>query len=293
MKTVIQHIIIACAVALAAVSCSKSLPVQDNEIDFEISMAGVPTKVSGNSFEIGDRIGVWAVECGDMGASMPLQIGGNFINNEPLVLQDNANHWTGMHTLYWSDNACDFYGLYPYTADIISIDEQPFSVALDQNSGSGFENSDLLWAFDGNVQHGETVTMQFRHMLSKLSIVIVKGDNFEGEIPSDIVVHIYNTTTSCKVDLQEGSIEKDPLGAKSTITAKKVDNQHFETVVVPQFIEKKTPLIEVTMGGIAYLLEYSISFRPGYNHTIQLTLNTSPDQEMIEIGIDAGTGGWN
>ena len=47
------------------------------------------------------------------------------------------------------------------------------------------------------------------------------------------------------------------------------------------------------MGGIAYLLEYSLSFRPGYHHTIDLTLNTSPDQEKIEIGIDAGIDDWD
>ena len=46
------------------------------------------------------------------------------------------------------------------------------------------------------------------------------------------------------------------------------------------------------MGGIAYLLEYSISFRAGYCHTVDLTLNTSPDQEQIEISIDPGEEGW-
>jgi hypothetical protein len=69
---------------------------------------------------------------------------------------------------------------------------------------------------------------------------------------------------------------------------KKISNERFEAIVVPQNIERRTPLIEVTMGGIAYLLEYSISFKPGYTHTINLILNTSPDQEKIEISIDAG-----
>jgi hypothetical protein len=45
------------------------------------------------------------------------------------------------------------------------------------------------------------------------------------------------------------------------------------------------------MGGIAYLMEYSLSFKPGYQHTINLTVNTSPDQEKFEISIDASTGG--
>ena len=67
----------------------------------------------------------------------------------------------------------------------------------------------------------------------------------------------------------------------------------FAAIVVPQFIERSTPLIEVTMEGIAYLLNYSMSFRPGYQHTVTVTLNTSPDQEKIEINISGDVGGFN
>jgi hypothetical protein len=74
---------------------------------------------------------------------------------------------------------------------------------------------------------------------------------------------------------------------------KKISNTRFEAVVIPQNIERRTPLIEITMGGIAYLLEYSLSFKPGYVHTINLILNTSPDQEKIEISIDPEIEGMN
>jgi hypothetical protein len=47
------------------------------------------------------------------------------------------------------------------------------------------------------------------------------------------------------------------------------------------------------MDGIAYLLSYSTSFRPGYQHTITVTLNTSPDQEKIEIELDGDIDDWN
>ena len=86
---------------------------------------------------------------------------------------------------------------------------------------------------------------------------------------------------------------RDALGARKTITMKKVSNDRFEAIVVPQNIERRTPLIEITMGGIAYLLETSLSFKPGYVHTINLILNTSPDQEKIEISIDASVGEMN
>ena len=67
----------------------------------------------------------------------------------------------------------------------------------------------------------------------------------------------------------------------------------FEAIVVPQFIERSTPLVEVTMEGIAYLLEYDMSFRPGIQQAITVTLNTSPDQEKIEIGIEGDVDTWD
>lgn len=73
---------------------------------------------------------------------------------------------------------------------------------------------------------------------------------------------------------------------------RQINGETFEAIVVPQFIERTTPLIEITMGGIAYLMNYSMSFRPGYQHAIVVTLNTSPDQEKIEIQIDGEVGGW-
>ena len=129
--------------------------------------------------------------------------------------------------------------------------------------------------------------------MSKCVVTITKGEKFEGEIPDDIVTHIYNTTTSAILNFANGSLQKDSQGARKTITMKKISNTRFEAVVVPQNIERRTPLIEVTMGGIAYLLEYSLSFKPGYVHTINLILNTSPDQEKIEISIDASVGEMN
>lgn len=80
---------------------------------------------------------------------------------------------------------------------------------------------------------------------------------------------------------------------RKTITMRQLDTDTFDAIVVPQFIERRTPLVEITMDGIAYLLETSMSFRPGKQHTITVTLNTSPDQEKIEIQIDGEVGDWN
>lgn len=280
-------------------SCQKDggsdLPVQDDgQIRFEMGMAS--TKASATDFEAGDEVALYAVEYSS-GEAPELQIAGNYLNNEKLTYDGTS--WSAANTLYWAEAACDFYAVYPYM-DLTSVDEHYFEIEADQNTAEtaeelgGYEASDLLWAKAENVSKSDgAVSLQFKHMMSKCIVTVTKGPKFEGEIPDDIVCHIYNTSTSAMLNFAGGSVEKDAMGARKTITMKKLSNERFEAVVVPQNIERRTPLIEVTMGGIAYLLEYSLSFKPGYAHTINLILNTSPDQEKIEISIDAGTGEWS
>lgn len=287
------------AATAALMSCQKDggsdLPVQDDgQIRFEMGMAS--TKASATDFEAGDEVALYAVEYSS-GEAPELQIAGNYLNNEKLTYDGTS--WSAANTLYWAEAACDFYAVYPYM-DLTSVDEHYFEIEADQNTAEtaeelgGYEASDLLWAKAENVSKSDgAVSLQFKHMMSKCIVTVTKGEKFEGEIPDDIVCHIYNTSTSAKLNFAGGSVEKDAMGQRKTITMKKLSNERFEAVVVPQNIERRTPLIEVTMGGIAYLLEYSLSFKPGYAHTINLILNTSPDQEKIEISIDAGTGEWN
>lgn len=258
------------------------------EIRFNLSYPA--TRATATAFEADDAVSLYAVQW-EGETQYPLQMGGNYFNNEKLTY-DGAT-WAPERKLYWSDQPCDFYALYPYQSDVESVEEYPFSLATDQNDG-GYEASDLLFAKAEQVSRSDgPVNLQFKHMMSKMVVNLVKGEQFEGEIPDDVVAHIYNTTTSCLVNWQTGSVEKDVFGTKQTLTMKKFSNDHFEAVIIPQNLEKRTPLIELTMGGIAYLLETSLSFRPGYVHTITVTLNTSPDQEQIEISIDPGIEGWN
>lgn len=269
-------------------SCSELQLQKDGSMQFNINYPG-RTKVTASAFESGDAISLFAVQWqGD--TQYPLQVGGNFVNNEKLTFSGSV--WSAAQTLYWGSQPCDFYSLYPYHATVGSVEKYPFSLATDQN-GDGYENSDLLYAYAEKVAVNTPVALNFRHMMSKLVVRLLKGDQFEGDIPDDVVAHVYNTIGTCNVDWTKGSVEKNAFGAKPTITMKKLSNEQFEAVIVPQNIEKRTPLIELTMGGIAYLLDYSLSFRPGYVHTVTVTLNTSPDQEQIEISIDPNTAGWN
>ena len=283
-----KYIFIAASILLLS-SCGKEIQIGgDLEMHFRF---GYPeTRATFQAFEAGDEVSLFAVQWNGE-TQMPLQVSGNYLNNEKITFDGTT--WNPTRTLYWADAPCDFYALYPFQEEINPIEAYPFAVTPDQN-GDGYEASDLLFAYSENISRSEgPVSMRFKHMMSKVKVNLVKGPSFEGDFPNDVVAHIYNTVTSCKVNMTAGSIEKDAFGNHQTITMKKISNEQFEAVVVPQNIEMRTPLIELTMGGIAYLLETSLSFRPGYVHTITVTLNTSPDQEQIEISIDPSQEGWN
>ena len=292
-----KKFIIITAILAALISCQKEAPAgiqSNNQIVFEL---GLPTtKATAENFEAGDKVSVWAVEY--ISEDSPeLQIGGNFLNNE--ILTYDGSHWAGKTSLYWSDKPCDFYAVYPYI-NPTSVESYIFEIAVDQNFAGdentlgGYEASDLLFAKTEGVKREDgKVSLKFKHMMSKCVVNVVKGPKFEGELPEDIAVHIYNTVTTADLNLANGSIEKYALGNRNTITMKKVAAEKFEAIVIPQNIERRTPLIEISMGGIAYLLEYSLSFKPGYQHTINLTVNTSPDQEKFEISIDASVSDRN
>ena len=130
--------------------------------------------------------------------------------------------------------------------------------------------------------------------MSKCIVEIHKGASFEGDIPNDIEVYIYSTSTSAEINLANGSLAAVSSGPRKTITMKKLSNTKFEAIVVPQNIQRRTPLFEVTMGGISYLLEYSMLFKSGRAHKIDVTINTSPNQEQekIEIELDGEVGDW-
>lgn len=291
-----KNIFILAVATLLMLGCNQGVDtsvINPNEIRVEASVK--QTRAAGTSFEIGDKMGLYAVEYnGDEVAS--LQVAGNFINNEALTYDGSA--WVGGRTLYWSDKPCDFYGIYPYQ-EPATVSEYLFDLPTDQNSPetddalSGYEAADLLWAKATKVSREDgVVQLQFKHMMSRVVVKIERGEKYEGELPEDITVHLYNTVTTAEVDFTHGSLQRYAHGEKETITMKQLSGDTFAAIVVPQNIERRTPLVEITMEGIAYLLNYSMSFRPGYQHTITVTLNSSPEQEKIEISIDGEVGDW-
>ena len=286
--------ILSAMAALVMSSCSKSdeeFAPASNEMKFAAEYP--TTRATASAFEAGDAMGVYVTQYAGEAAT-PLQVSGNYANNVKSTF--DGSKWANSPAIYWAEGKFDVFAYYPYDKPA-SVDEYKFSVALDQSTPetaealSGYEASDFLWAKATGISKMDAVPLTFKHGLSKVVINLVKGEDYEGDIPTEAVVRIHNTVPAAIIDLATGVVTKNGYEPAKSITTKKVSDGVYTAIVVPQRLENKLPLIEVLSHGVSYLVESKFVFRSGTQHTINLTLNNNPDKVKIEIGGEID-GGW-
>lgn len=274
------------------------------KMNFSVLSPGAQTKVSGGAFEAGDRIGLFVTDYADEQTPMPLQISGNRATNVAATFDGQT--WTSERPVYWGEGKSDVYATFPRIEDLCDINSQRFSVSTDQSvaaedgAPAAYESSDFLWAKAEGVSRTDgAVSLAMRHVMSRLVVRIVAGDKYVGSLPEDANVLLHSTVTDARIDLEKGSVEKDPYGGAKSIRMRSlgiistggVDAVTYEAIVVPQMLETSVPLIEINSKSVSYLLEDSFSFRPGVSYTYTATLNTSTTAIRVDIGCEIDD--WN
>jgi hypothetical protein len=219
-----------------------------------------------------------------------LLLAGNVINNAQFNY--NGATWNSSRKQFWDNGTYNVYAYYPYSAIVNDTEDYVFSVQTDQSTDDGYSMSDFLWSTVSNVTASESpVKLQFRHSLASVVIKLEKGDDYEGDIPSNCDAYVHSTYIQAAIDLSTGGSAKYSDSDISEIKAKKVDNTTFTACVVPQRIDSRQPLVEVVSGNVSYLLEGTISYKQGMQSTIVVTLSKNPEQTKIEIG--GSLGDWD
>ena len=285
---IIRYASLALAI-LGVVACSEeheTAPSQDAKstpMSFVVTHPG-QTRATATAFERDDRIGLYVAD-----VNAPLELGGNLVNNEALTF--DGNKWAASRTLFWDKGSFNAYAYYPYIKGISSITDQPFSVSTDQSTArtatalGGYEASDLLFATSKNIMASVSpIRLTFKHIMSKLKIRLIKGEDFEGDMPTTATVYIHNTVPTATVDLQAGVATRYVKGTRQTITAHQDGDTSYSAIIVPQRIDNRQPLIEVVMNGVSYLFESKFQFKPGTEHVVNLIISDNPDKVKIDIG---------
>lgn len=288
-KHIIRYASFALAI-LGMVSCSEEVETtshykdaQSTPMTFAVNYPG-QSRATATSFESNDKIGLYVAE-----SKAPLEIGGNLVNNEALTY--DGSKWEAARTLYWDEGTYNAYAYYPYIQGVSSTTDQPFSVALDQSTPKtatapgGYEASDLLFATSKDIQASNSpISLNFKHIMSKLKIRLIKGEDFEGDMPTHAQVTIHSTVPTATIDLQAGVATRYVKGTQQSIIAHQESDYIYSAIIVPQRIENRRPLIEVVMKGVSYLYESRFQFKPGTEHLVNFIISDNPDQVKIEIG---------
>ena len=292
-----KYLYIISMLALGFVACQQGgeeqLLPSNGEMQFNIAT----TRVADGAFEAEDKVGLYVTDYADATTPAPLQISGNRANNEVMAYDGAA--WATERPIYWGKGKSDVYAYYPYM-DIVDVDEQPFSVALDQTVESAYENSDFLWAkAEGVAQTDGAVSLQMQHSMSRLVVKIMAGEEYVGSLPADATVHLHSTVTDARVSLANGSVVKYAYGGTHSIKMRNLgirtfaegDAVVYEAIVVPQMLETSVPLLEINSKSVSYLLEDMFNFKPGVSYTYTAVLNTSTTAIKVEIGCEVED--WN
>ena len=277
------------AALLATTSCSKEEGNSDNGQLLLAPSLPHMSKATETEFESGDRFGIYAVEYKE-DAPLPLQLSGNWANNSMALY--NGTNWSISPVIWWNNaSKLDVIAYYPYNSNPNSVDNYLFTIEEDQRE-SGFTLSDLMWAkAKGAERSAGAVALNFRHKLSRLDIKLIRGDDFEGDIPADAVVRVMGTVSSAIMDMESGGIEKNPQGKEMTITAHQRGVGEYSAIIVPQKILNQIPLVEILVNNVSYLVSSRFIFEEGVRHTLNITLNSDPNKILITIG--GGIEDWN
>lgn len=272
--------------SLLLVNCNSeniTMP-EDNTMRIEVLHPSV-TRATETAFEFGDKIGLYASEYDE--TSVPLQISGNWTNN--VAVTYDGESWNPSKTIFWSEKKMDVYGYYPYM-NPTSIKEHVWPIQLDQSTVdtetgmSAYEASDFLWAKATGVSKADDeVELQFNHRCSKLVVKLIKGSGYKGEFPDVSELLIHNTVPTAAINFTNGAVTKYVYGETATIKARKVSNDTFEAIVVPQRVESRRPFLEYIANDVSFLYESTFVFKAGKQHTLELTINSNPDQINIDI----------
>lgn len=273
------------AVSLLAMSCAKLSedfvdPGNDDKLLILLNVNPV-SRVLEDSFEQSDEIGLFVVN------NLPdkeLYLFGNHVDNMKFTYSNSK--WIPDNDVYWKDNetSADFYCYYPYTEEITYIDKHLFSVKSDQSAEVNYKSSEFLWGKKENIAPSNSVvSINVRHMMSKLIVYLKPGDGYSEEDLKNVDVNICNIVSDAYINLSNGVVTVQNT-SKGKIIPKKLDNSYVALLVPQNIVEQQ--LIEVIVDNQRYTLTTSVNLESGKIYHCTVTVGKK------STGINVGIDGW-
>lgn len=266
-------------------ACSNVENIEQNDgqpVEIKLSSGVTPesrtlTSTQSTQIEKGETVYVWAEKNSDKSS---------YIDAWSLTADGEGNLTPAVKKYFPTDKASlDIYALH---GNFTISDEMPASISVleDQSTKEAYCESDLLYAVSTNVPYSEEIiTLDFKHLLSKIEIKLTAGSGVD--LSKVTSVKVLNTQLAADITLKNSeaiATAITPTGDTADITAyKSSDNNgvYAEAIVIPQ--EVSGTFVEVTVGGTPYY--YTIltqTLKSGYKYILNLTVGESASATPAE-----------
>jgi len=269
----------------------------------EILPAITGGRVTGDNFDTGDQIGLYAV------ISPGIPAHDNYANNVAYTF--NGAEWSlsGGYFLPWPGAAdIDLYAYWPYDEGLSGDNPRsyPFSISSDQSTEEKYIANDFLWAKSTGQSYGEPVPLLFSHLMARTKINIHSSFNAGDIWPGEAKVSIIGLLKNMSIDLSDGGIiplesedkhlppghservfsgiltvasEALPQSEEDVIplvldTSEPGYDVSLAAIVMPQEIQGGNTFIRIVLDDLEFVFipSENFSFIPGENLTINLNL---------------------
>ncbi|MCQ2186035.1 MAG: fimbrillin family protein [Bacteroidales bacterium] len=258
----IEFLTLAVAAAMLTVGCNKSVP----ESRKTISIDPLITRATETDFEQGDKIGVAILRGEDY-----------YVQNECFTY--NGQSFTS--DLFWytdGEQQSTFLAYYPYSEQGVPT---TFTVAADQSDYAAYTASDLMAAVKEGVVPQASVTMPFKHMLTRIVLKI----NNEAEVKVKKVT-LKNSILAADVDAQMHVVPAQ-AEARDIIMHKQKADVSYCALVIPQSVSFATE-IELENGKVLKKTLTEVSLKQGGQYSINAVILP----EDVEVNISGDIENW-
>jgi hypothetical protein len=160
----------------------------------------------------------------------------------------------------------DIYAVYP----VGKLDAESFTVKTEQLNDQNYKDSDLMFAKVSNQSATQnTVTLPFRHLLSKIIVKLTEGDN--GEDVENSKVSLLNVATKINLTAR-GVLGTVDESSRTTIKMSNDGSVSSAAIIVPQEVPSGV-LIEVKLANndiVNYKMPQNMIFESGKKYTYNI-----------------------
>lgn len=249
----------------------------------------VKTRATEEDFEVGDELGIFAVDTLLAGADTLLATG-NYADNVHYVYDGMVFTPTDEPIMRdkYSPWAFAYYAVYPYDADMGP--KFRFTARTDQRLHADYTGSDL--AMQKLCSRALNVILELKHLMANMDVRLT-GEDVDAHETS---VEVTSALTTVDVNLNAQTV-RAVEGTEADVTCERymtgTEECRFRAIIAPQRLMRSKQAIAITVDGTRYVMElpWDVSIPSNYRLSLVYEMETD-DEGYIRIrfgGIETGT----